>query len=102
MAYHNNREEQQLIKLLKNLPFADESKADWVNRIDTDGMTEELVDEINTAFADAGAPNNEASDLMYHLLVLLAHGGAGLGDVEAELARRFGLSGLEEKASRRS
>jgi phosphoribosyl-ATP pyrophosphohydrolase len=42
----------------------------------------------------------EASDLIYHLLVLLAHHNIKLDDVETEIARRFGQSGLEEKASR--
>jgi len=42
----------------------------------------------------------EVGDLMYHLLVMLCHKNCNLHDVEAELARRFGVSGLEEKASR--
>lgn len=42
----------------------------------------------------------EAGDLLYHTLVLLASRGVQLAEVEAELARRFGVSGLEEKASR--
>ena len=43
---------------------------------------------------------HEAADLFYHTLVLLAARGVRLAEVEAELARRFGVSGLEEKASR--
>lgn len=42
----------------------------------------------------------EAADLLYHTLVLLACRGLTLSDVESELQRRFGVSGLEEKASR--
>jgi phosphoribosyl-ATP pyrophosphohydrolase len=42
----------------------------------------------------------EAADLIYHLLVLLAHHNIKLDDVEAEIGRRFGQSGLDEKASR--
>jgi phosphoribosyl-ATP pyrophosphohydrolase len=42
----------------------------------------------------------EAGDLLYHTLVLLAASGIRLSEVEAELARRFGVSGLQEKASR--
>jgi phosphoribosyl-ATP pyrophosphohydrolase len=38
--------------------------------------------------------------LIYHLMVLLAARDIELAEVEAELARRFGMSGLEEKASR--
>ena len=43
---------------------------------------------------------SEAADLVYHMLVLLACRGVGLSQVEDELARRFGISGLDEKASR--
>lgn len=42
----------------------------------------------------------ESADLIYHLMVLLAHHRIDLQAVESELGRRFGLSGLEEKASR--
>ena len=42
----------------------------------------------------------EMADLWFHSLVLLAHQGLGPDQVLAELERRFGLSGLEEKAAR--
>ncbi|TWT78541.1 Phosphoribosyl-ATP pyrophosphatase [Posidoniimonas polymericola] len=42
----------------------------------------------------------EAGDLLYHTLVLLRRHGVDLAEVEHELARRFGISGIEEKASR--
>jgi len=42
----------------------------------------------------------EAGDLMYHLMVLLAVRNIRFSEVEDELARRFGVSGIEEKASR--
>jgi phosphoribosyl-ATP pyrophosphohydrolase len=42
----------------------------------------------------------EATDVLYHVLVLLAHHNIRFDDVEAEVARRFGQSGLDEKASR--
>jgi phosphoribosyl-ATP pyrophosphohydrolase len=42
----------------------------------------------------------ESSDLLYHLLVMLAYNGVRLDEVEAEIARRFGQSGLDEKAAR--
>jgi phosphoribosyl-ATP pyrophosphohydrolase len=42
----------------------------------------------------------ESGDLVYHLLVMLAHQGVKLDEVENEIARRFGQSGLDEKASR--
>jgi len=43
---------------------------------------------------------HETADLWFHSMVLLAHQGLGPDDVLRELDRRFGLSGLEEKASR--
>lgn len=42
----------------------------------------------------------ETADLWFHCMVLLAHHGLSVNDVLAELARREGVSGLEEKASR--
>jgi len=42
----------------------------------------------------------ETADLWFHTLVMLAQQGLGPQQVLAELERRFGLSGLEEKASR--
>ena len=42
----------------------------------------------------------EAADVIFHLLVMLAARGVTLADVEAELTRREGLSGVAEKAAR--
>jgi len=43
----------------------------------------------------------ETADLWFHSLVLLAHAGLNPQQVLDELARREGLSGLEEKAQRK-
>ena len=43
----------------------------------------------------------EMADLWFHSLVLLAQQDLSANDVLSELERRFGLSGLEEKASRK-
>ena len=43
----------------------------------------------------------ESADLLFHLLVLLDAKGVAFDHVLAELDRREGLSGLEEKASRK-
>ena len=43
----------------------------------------------------------ESADLVYHLLVLLKSRDVKLEDVEAALAQRTTISGLEEKASRK-
>jgi len=50
--------------------------------------------------ADPSKVIYETADLWFHSLVLLAHQGLHPDDVLAELDRRFGLSGLEEKARR--
>ena len=44
----------------------------------------------------------ESADLVYHLLVLLKSRGIKLEEVEAALAQRTSMSGLEEKASRKA
>jgi phosphoribosyl-ATP pyrophosphohydrolase len=44
----------------------------------------------------------EVADLWFHCLVLLVRHGLGPDDVRAELARREGLSGIAEKASRKT
>lgn len=44
----------------------------------------------------------EAADLMFHLIVLLSAKGVALADVLAELDRREGMSGIAEKAARKS
>jgi phosphoribosyl-ATP pyrophosphohydrolase len=43
----------------------------------------------------------ESADLMFHFLVLLKSRGVKLEDIEAALAQRTAMSGLDEKASRK-
>jgi phosphoribosyl-ATP pyrophosphohydrolase len=43
----------------------------------------------------------ETADLWFHCMILLARHGLGPGDVLAELQRREGISGLDEKAARK-
>ncbi len=67
-----------------------------------------IVEEAAELVEAAGEPGpaghehfiREMGDLFYHLLVMLCHKNCNLHDVEAELGRRFGVSGIEEKASR--
>jgi phosphoribosyl-ATP pyrophosphohydrolase len=49
---------------------------------------------------DAAAVVHEVADLWFHCLVLLERQGVALADVLAELERREGRSGHDEKASR--
>ncbi len=52
---------------------------------------------------DAGRQHlvKEVADLVFHSLVLLGYRDLHWDDVEAELGRRFGVSGIAEKAARK-
>jgi len=62
---------------------------------------EEAIEAIIEAVkGDRARLTSEAADVLYHLLVMLAARDLSLADVEAELARRAGISGIAEKAAR--
>ena len=62
---------------------------------------EEAVEAVIAATrGDRAGLVGESADLLFHLAVLLAAHDLSFDDVLAELARREGLSGLAEKASR--
>ena len=64
-------------------------------------VTEEAGELVQAAAAEsAERVVAEAADLLYHTLVLLTDRDLSLAAVEAELGRRFGVSGLAEKAAR--
>ncbi len=65
---------------------------------------QEVVDAAHEADTDAGREHltHEAADLIYHLFVMMGYRGIALDDVAKELSKRFGTSGLDEKAARRS
>jgi phosphoribosyl-ATP pyrophosphohydrolase len=62
--------------------------------------------DIDAGQADAemlrGKLIGEVADLWFHSMVALAHYGCGPADVIAELLRREGTSGIEEKALRKA
>ncbi|MDE2597417.1 MAG: phosphoribosyl-ATP diphosphatase [Sphingomonadales bacterium] len=64
-------------------------------------LGEEAVEAVIAAMAD-DRPGliGEAADLLFHLLVLLGARDIPLAEVLAELDRREGVSGIDEKASR--
>jgi phosphoribosyl-ATP pyrophosphohydrolase len=63
--------------------------------------TETLLAAMDAARSgDTQALVAETADLWFHSLVMLAHLGENADAVLAELARRFGISGLDVKASR--
>ena len=62
---------------------------------------EEAVEAIIEAVkGDRARLTAEAADVIFHLLVMLAARDVTLAEVEAELDRRAGTSGLAEKAAR--
>lgn len=64
-------------------------------------LGEEAVETVIAAMAgDRKAAISESADLLYHWLVLIAALGLDPADVYAELERREGRSGLDEKAAR--
>lgn len=64
-------------------------------------LGEEAVETVVAALAsDPRALTAEAADLIFHLIVLLEKRGVAFADVLAELERREGTSGHDEKASR--
>ena len=62
----------------------------------------EEADELATALTDEADERviAESADVLYHLMVGLTARGLSLADVQRELLRRAGVSGLTEKASR--
>ena len=64
-------------------------------------LGEEAVEAVVAALAEDDAELvGEAADVIFHLMVLLGAKGIALEQVMAELDRREGVSGIDEKASR--
>ena len=66
----------------------------------------EEASEVVEAGNESGEPGRshlvrEVADLVFHCMVLLGYYDLHWGDVEAELSRRAGTSGLEEKSARK-
>ncbi len=63
---------------------------------------EEAVEAVIEAVAgDRAALTRESADVLYHLLVVWAEAGLSPDDIAAELARREGTSGIDEKKARK-
>lgn len=70
-----------------------------------DGILKKIGEEATETIIAAKSDDKqkliyEMADLWFHSLVLLAQQGLNSNDVLKELERRFGLSGLDEKANR--
>lgn len=65
-------------------------------------LGEEAVETVIAALGgDKKEIIGESADLLFHWLLLMAHEGIALDEVMAELERREGMSGLDEKAARK-
>lgn len=63
---------------------------------------EEAIEAVIEAVkGDHARLTSEAADVIYHLLVMCAARDVSLAEIEAELTRREGQSGLAEKAARK-
>lgn len=63
-------------------------------------ITEEAEETVQAAAGDEAALVHEIADLWFHTLVLLVHRDLAPQAILDELERRFGVSGIDEKASR--
>jgi hypothetical protein len=54
MTAHLTPEERELIKLIADLPVAEEHKTRWDESIQQSGLTEELAEEIRKELTTAG------------------------------------------------
>ena len=71
-----------------------------------DAMLKKIGEEATeTVLAAKGGDRlhlvREVADLWFHCMIVLARHGVGPGDVLAEMHRREGISGIDEKAARK-
>ena len=99
---------EQLEKVLEERKQAD-ADSSYVASLHAKGLEKILkkVGEEATETVIAAVGGNreqvvyETADLWFHIMVMLSHLDISHDEVLAELERRFGLSGLEEKAQRK-
>lgn len=97
----------RLAQTIEARKFAD-PESSWTAKLLSKGpekCAEKFGEEAIEAIIEAVKGNragltSEAADVLYHLLVMLAARDVSLADVLAELDRRHGKSGIDEKASR--
>lgn len=98
---------EQLESIIANRSQADPNSS-WTANLLTRGRTrcaQKFGEEaIETVLAGSSGSKSqlicEASDVLYHLLVLLHANGVSMSEIMAELEHRQRQSGIEEKRSR--
>ena len=108
----NNEILEQLTEILEQRKSAD-SDSSYVASLYNKGLDailkkvgEEATETVMAAKDAASGGNKdklvyEVADLWFHTMILLADQNLSADDVLAELARRFGVSGHDEKAARK-
>ena len=103
----------QLNQVLAERKSSGDSDSSYVAQLHAKGLNKilEKIGEESTetiiAAKDAAVSGNidalvsETADLWFHSMIALSHLDTDINAVLAELGRRFGLSGLDEKASRK-
>ena len=112
MSEENNNKEQDILEavyqiVLQRKQMADGEKS-YVKSLFDKGLDKILskIGEEATETAVAGKGGDpeeivyEVADLFFHVLILLGYYDLPPEKVYTELRRRFGVSGIEEKASR--
>ena len=95
-----------LLKERKNSP----NSSSYTSQLFTEGAekiiakikeeSEELIESAETDVMDKDSIIHEAADLLFHVMVLLAHMGIDPSEILRELEKREGISGIEEKSKR--
>ncbi len=113
MTEHNNDISaaviEELYDLIRSRKDADPSTS-YTAKLFSDGrekiarkVAEEATETVIASISETPERlASESADVIYHLLVLWADVGVEPADVWAELARRRGTSGIEEKQSRKT
>ena len=99
---------ERLARTIESRKSADPEKS-YVARLlgaDEDGVLKKIGEEATeTVLAAKGGDRlhlvREVTDLWFHCMIVLERHGLGPADVLAEMQRREGISGLDEKAARK-
>jgi hypothetical protein len=57
MSGNNKADTQRLIKFVERLPFSEEDKKRWLEELHTNGISEDLLDEVHKKFLEFTAEN---------------------------------------------
>jgi len=98
-------EQLQQVLIARKAAKADESYVASLYEKGLDHILKKVGEESSEVIIAAKGSDSieltkEVADLWFHCMVLLVNQGMDISDVLAELDRRFGLSGLKEKAGR--